>query len=242
MKTLIVTLAITAAIATCLSVKAQKGVTYMNDLNQRRQFESFKSISIYGNFNLFLNQLYSEKGISEMVIEAREELLKRIITKVKDDVLYIYADDPENKRLIADIFLSFRDLEHIEAFGNVSIETVDVIDLKEMEVSMNDRSKCFLFVDTDKFSFTAKGHGTTDISARCDDMKLIVCGNSNVTLELEANTFTGNLFDFGTISIVGTTLIEEAEMFDKRIIGSQEEALKQSLEKKSNICRYEKSE
>ncbi|MBI4646128.1 MAG: DUF2807 domain-containing protein [Bacteroidia bacterium] len=127
------------------SIEAQKDIRYIDDMNQERILDDFTGITVNGNFNIFIYQASANEKCSAL-IEAHPSIHKKIKTEVKNGMLNIYYSNPNDKRYIADIYLILRDLKSVKTYGNVDIETVTNIEIKEIEISLSEKSGLWLYL------------------------------------------------------------------------------------------------
>jgi hypothetical protein len=149
------------------SVFSQSEKNLVFDANaQIRKVASFNSIEVSGAINLFLSQ-GAEEAVA--VSAGDEELINRIRTSVRDNVLHIDFDGKglnwrnwSNNKIKA--YVTFNSLKKIEAAGACNIKTVDQLKSNDLKIELSGASDL-----------------TGDIAV--DNLSVVLSGASNCTLK-----------------------------------------------------------
>ncbi len=141
MKKYIIGFAVLFFVASSGFAQTDKNLVY--DANaQIRSVTSFNSIEVSGAINLFLSQ-----GTSEAVAVSAgdEELIRRIRTSVRDNVLHIDFDGKglswknwSNNKIKA--YVTFGSLKRIEASGACNIKTIDQVKSNDLKIELSGAS------------------------------------------------------------------------------------------------------
>jgi hypothetical protein len=146
---------------------AQSDKNLVFDANaQVRKLSSFNSIEVTGAINLFLSQ-GTEEAVA--VSAGDDELINRIRTSVRDNVLYIDFDGKglgwknwSNNKIKA--YVTFSSLKRIEASGACNVKTVDQLKSNDLKIELSGASDL-----------------TGDIAI--ENLSVILSGASNCTLK-----------------------------------------------------------
>lgn len=237
MKTLTTLIATLSLIVLILPGYSQADFSYIEDFNQERILKNFTEISVYGNFNIYIFQVDQYDDCS-LIIEANKGDTKNITTEVKNGTLQIYSTKTDSRHIMADIFINVKDIESIRTFGRVNIETVTNITIDYIDLNLSEFSKCWLFVDSPKFTCNVKGHGFAEISGEMDQTVINVSEKAQVDLEVVASNVECNLDDFARLSIVGSSKIDHSRVIDATMFNQNETPMKKSFLKNSEVCFY----
>jgi hypothetical protein len=136
-------LSITLSIILASNAFSQSEKNLVFDANaQVRNVASFNSIEVSGAINLFLSQ-----GTSEAVAVSAgdEELISRIRTSVRDNVLHIDFDGKglswknwSNNKIKA--YVTFSSLKRIEAAGASNVKMIDELKSNDLKIELSGAS------------------------------------------------------------------------------------------------------
>lgn len=139
---------------------AQSDKNLVFDANaQIRKVASFNSIEVSGAINLFLSQ-GTEEAVA--VSAGDDELVNRIRTSVRDNVLYIDFDGKglnwknwSNNKIKA--YVTFSSLKRIEAAGACNVKTVDQLKSNDLKIELSGASDLTGDLAVDNLSLSLSG-------------------------------------------------------------------------------------
>jgi hypothetical protein len=154
---------------------------------QDRDVSSFSKIDASGVFNVYLSQGEKES----VVIEADDNLLSLITTRVEDNTLFI-----EQKEHISiksakrkDIYITFKDLSKLKINSVGNIRTSNTLHLKELNLDHSGVGNIQLEFECHKLIAEIHSVGQVTLKGKADyaDIKNSSVGNTNAS-ELFVNT------------------------------------------------------
>jgi hypothetical protein len=149
-----VALFIIPAIADAQQVKGNKNV-----VRQERSVQDFTQLEIGGAFEVFYTQ--SEK--TSLVVEADENLMDNIQTKVTENKLKISSDNIKNAKVLK-IYLSNPALEQIEISGAATLKSENTITGVSFSVDASGASRAMLNIEVERLK--TKASGAADLKLR----------------------------------------------------------------------------
>lgn len=186
------------------SAQNEKNIVY-DDHVQVRKMTGFNSIEVSGAINLFLSQ-GNEEAVA--VSAGDQELLERIKTEVRDNVLYIRFDGKglswnrnwQNNKIKA--YVTFTNLKKLEASGASNIKITNQLKLSDFKVelsgasditgegsftnlqlSLSGASECKLSGSSDKANIICSGASSIKAyDLKCENAKVDVSGAASVRI------------------------------------------------------------
>ena len=143
-------------------------------IEQERNVEPFTGIKVGGAFNLVLNQT----GKHKLLIEAEEDLLDKIRTEVKRDVLHIEMkwDWSWRGNDEVTIYISFKDLESLNVSGAGDVSADTPIKAENLDIRVSGAGDVDLEVDAKSMDVEVSGAGDVKISGSTNSQKVRLSG------------------------------------------------------------------
>lgn len=182
-----------------------------NVVKETRDVSSFTAIDVGGAFEIFL-----ARGDSESLeIEADENLLSIINTRVRNGVLYIDSDENIGRATELNLTITFRQLEKINMSGAVEIESKTPIEAGEFRLNGSGASEVSLELITDKLMCEFSGASEIELKGSADICIIEVSGAS----ELRAYEFETREMDI-EISGAGDANVFVTGELEARVSGA----------------------
>src|SRR5687767_975190 len=164
--------------AISLSVCGQKTV---NDANaEKRNVSGFHAIQVSGGIDLYLSQGNEAVAVSASKTEYRE----KIMTKVENGILKIWFEwknavkmNWDNRKLRA--YVSFRNLDRLEASGGSDIDVEGSINVPGLEMDMSGGSDFSGKVDIVELKIGASGGSDVSITGKSSRLTIDASGGSD---------------------------------------------------------------
>jgi len=142
-------------------------------LDQDRDLEPFTGIKVGGAFNVVLNQT----GRHGVTIEAEEDVIDKIRTDVKGDILHIdmkwdWSWDDQD----ITIYVDFDQLESLQISGASDVRAETPIRADDLEVSLSGAADMDLELDASSLDITISGAGNVNISGNTQTQKVRLSG------------------------------------------------------------------
>ncbi len=146
----------------------------MTAQQQERNVGQFTGIKVGGAFKVVLNQT----GKYKLVVEAEEDILDRVRTEVKGDVLHIDMEWDWSWKGNDDItiFIDFKDLEYLEVSGAADVKTKGPIDANNLDMNVSGAGDLDLEVNAKTIDVTVSGAGDLRISGSIDRQQVRLSG------------------------------------------------------------------
>jgi len=167
-------------LTTVFSACAQEDILVDANAEQRTLSASFHAIKISGGMDLYLSQSDKES----IAVSASEDRFRSgIKTVVENGVLRIYYDgekswSSKNKKLR--VYLSFRELDKLEASGATDIRVSGTITVPTLDMVLSGACDFKGAVKLDKLKMDLSGASDVKISGTAADVKIESSGASDV--------------------------------------------------------------
>ena len=147
-----------------------------NVVKEDRVVEAYSGLDISSAFNVVIVQgdHYS------LTVEADENLLPIIETKVKRGVLYISTKENIRKFEKMNIYLTFVDIDRMQISGAVDIESRGVINVKELNLDCSGATDVDLSLEVSTLRLDLSGASDIDLEGRCGMFVIDVSGASDL--------------------------------------------------------------
>ncbi len=150
-------------------------------VKEERNIKAFNEIQVSGAYTVYLTQGNKEK----LIIEADENLMDLIITKVVDGKLRIYNKEDFRSPKKMDIYLTFVDIDEIALSGAVEIEGMNKFTLNELSLDVSGAAEIFLDVELKELDAELSGASEFEIRGLAKEVDIEISGAS----ELDASDF-----------------------------------------------------
>lgn len=155
-----------------------------NVVKQERSVSDFNGIDVGGAFRVFLTQGSSEK----LVLEADENLLEIIETKVKGGVLHINTTKDIKDFDEMNVYITFKDLSRLDISGACKLSGEDKFKFNDLEIDGSGASSIELKFSAADLDLDFSGASNIELYGGAEKMTLDLSGAST----LEAYDFETN--------------------------------------------------
>jgi hypothetical protein len=176
-----------------------------NVVTEERNVSGFDGISVGGAFDVYLTQGNSE----ELKIEAESNLMEYIKTKVLGGTLYIETDENLKPTKSMKLHITFKDLEEIEASGACDLESVNVLELDELELDVSGAADVELELKLNKIEADFSGASDIELAGSAGEMMMDISGAGELdALELEVDKVTLDISGAATAKVYATKYLK----------------------------------
>ena len=196
--TLLVLLTISIQTQGQISSKKIKGDG--NQTTITRNVSDFEKIGVSGSFDVEL--IKGAEG--EITIKADANLMEYIVTEVKKGKLQIKTKKgiqiKQSKKI--KITVTFESMNAIALAGSGNIHSSDLIESKELKLSLAGSGNMDLKVDTGDLKSSIAGSGNINLSGNSDELSCSIAGSGNVKgYELKANKTSVSIAGSGNVEV-----------------------------------------
>jgi len=169
-------------------------------VKQTREVSGFNSIVSKGSVDIYLTQSDTE----DLYLEADENLLDVIITKVKDNTLYIYCDKSIFNASELKAYIKVKNLNGIILNGSGDFYSENTINADVFNFKITGSGDMDLLVDANKILGLMTGSGDADIHASADVFDVKMKGSGDILVEdLKTNICNIRVYGSGDAKISG---------------------------------------
>jgi len=154
-----------------------------NVQTQDREVGEFDGIKVNGAFTIYLIQddSYSLK------VEADENLLPIIKSKVKGDILYISTEKTIYKSKKLKLYIGFKNLSELKANGAISLKSDQKLRFNELEIEINGASSADLNLTANRLTIDNSGASSIKLVGTTEDLSIDISGAGSVNaIDLKA--------------------------------------------------------
>ena len=172
-----------------------------NVIKQDREISNFHGLEVGGAFHVFLTQGDNES----LSIEADENLMDIIITRVKGGILEIETKEDIQESKALNIYITFNTLNHLEISGACNLEGGNKFKLDDLNMECSGASEVSMKFSAYDLTMDCSGACNVDIYGSAQSLKLDLSGAS----KLDASAFE---IQTGDVDISGAS---HAKLFVK---------------------------
>lgn len=166
-------------------------------VSQERTIENFTGIDVGGAFVVY----FTQKDQTSLTVEADENLLDDIITKVKDGKLYISSTGLRNATKL-NIYLTAPGFNYANISGAAKLEGSNVLSGENLDLVASGASEIQLVLDVDNLNIDASGASDVKLTGTAATCKIAASGASEVNArELVTENSTVNSSGASNVSI-----------------------------------------
>lgn len=144
-------------------------------VKETRTVETFTGIDVGGAFDVYLTQAESRS----LIIETDENLLEKITTKVRDNVLHINSSNIKNATRL-NIYITNPDYEYINIGGAAEVKSENALNETEMRLIASGASQGDLMLDVDKLTTKSSGAAYLKLKGQAYEHTVDASGASEV--------------------------------------------------------------
>lgn len=168
----------------------QTGCTYAfkgvrgngNIVKQERNISSFSGLEVGGAFRVFLTQGDEEK----LVVEADENLLDIIETKVRGGTLIISTNENIKQFKTMNIYLTFKDIDDMEISGACHLSGENKFRFNDLDLDCSGASEVDIKLSANSLNMDISGASSVDLFGSAERISLDISGASSLdAYELE---------------------------------------------------------
>lgn len=147
-----------------------------NVLKEARKVPSFDGIEVSGAFDIFLKQGPTE----EVIVEADANLLPVIRTEVVGGTLMIETKKPVNHITTMKVYVTVKNLKHIDVSGAVDINTEGLVTVPELSIEASGASDSKFEISVQKLTLDCSGASKMKFSGSAVDVTMDLSGASDI--------------------------------------------------------------
>lgn len=145
-------------------------------IKKDRAVSSFSGINVTGGIEIVLDQGNDVK----MQIEADENLIENIVTKVENGILSIHPDKGVRNATEMKVYLTFKELNSIKATGGCEVSAIEGLNLSDLAAELT--GGCELKLDLKVNDLTCKltGGCEASLSGSAQEFNVTMTGGSEL--------------------------------------------------------------
>jgi len=140
--------------------------------NETRAVSPFNKIDISGGFEILLNQGNKEK----LEIEADENLIEFIETKVKGNTLYISTKKPIGNAESLRIYITVVNVYDIDASGAIELTNKGIYQTENLEIDVSGAADIDLDLEVENLIMDMSGASETTLSGSANNFEIEISG------------------------------------------------------------------
>ena len=169
-----------------------------NVLKETRKVSSFNGIEVSGAFDIILKQGSEE----EVVVEADANLLPVIRTAVEGSILKIETKKPVHHVTTMKLYITVKELKHIDVSGAVDIRTDGRLTVPELFLEASGASDSKLDLAVQKLRLDCSGASKMKFTGTAGEVKMELSGASDIfAFELPAESYDIEISGAGNAQI-----------------------------------------
>lgn len=159
-----------------------------SDGRQSRSVEEFHGISVSNGIDLYLTQ----KNVQEVRVEADEEDLENLVTKVEGGILKIYMKEKSWSLFnmgwshsARKVYVSFKTLDKLEASSGSDVVSQSVLNLDHLELDASSGSDVKLELNADRVNATTSSGSDIKLKGKANYLQ----ANASSAGDIDATDF-----------------------------------------------------
>ncbi len=178
---------------------------------ETRTVEKFSGVELKNAANVYVTQ----GEIQEVKIEAEDNLIQHITTRVKDDELIIDCDKDINSHEPINVYITVKDLCLLELSGSGNMVTKNEINCEHMTLRLGGSGDMKIVLKSQLLKATLSGSGNMNLTGSASESDLRINGSGNVNAQ-QMKTFTSSVSITGS----GNTKVDVNNELNVNITGS----------------------
>ncbi|MGE5393755.1 MAG: head GIN domain-containing protein [Candidatus Saccharibacteria bacterium] len=178
----------TALLMLALFISSGAEASLRNDGRQTRSVEEFHGISVSSGIDLYLTQ----KNIQEVRVEADEEDMENLITKVEGGILKIYMKEKSWSwfnlgwsHSSRKVYVSFKTLDKLEASAGSDVVSQSALNLTNMELNASSGSDVKLELNADRLNAVSSSGSDIKLTGKANYLQ----ANASSAGDIDATDF-----------------------------------------------------
>jgi hypothetical protein len=201
-------------------------------VTEDRNLSGFKAVSVSGSFDVYIVQ-----GSTESVkVDAPDDVLKYVVTEVKNGALNIYDKNRPNHGLFGNnkkivVYVSVKDIDAISLTGSGNVFFKEGISANTLHLNLTGSGDVTGKITAKSLETSLVGSGNVKISGHADDSKIKIAGSGNFSAsELSTLSTTAKIGGSGNANVNATNNLQAnvSGSGDVRYSGSPKNVLKSS--------------
>ncbi len=176
-----------------------------------RELETFSGVELKSSANIYITQ--GDK--QEVRVEAEDNLINKITTKIKNNALIVDADDNLKYTKPVNIYITVKDLCMLELSGSGNIITRSQFQCDFMNVKLSGSGDLRVMLDSKSLKANLSGSGNLDLNGSAAETDIRISGSGNVNAR-DLNSFSSAV----AISGSGTSTVDVKNDLNVTITGS----------------------
>ena len=173
---------ITSFTSGCMLIEGEKGNG--NVITEERNVSDFNGIDISNAFEVILKQGNTE----DLRVEADENLMKLIITEVKNGILKVYTEKRIRKPKSLKLYITFKEINYIDLSGAVELTGKGKLTFNKLELDGSGASEIDMDLTANKLIIDFSGASEIDLSGKVTKVDIDLSGAAEISAyELETD-------------------------------------------------------
>ncbi len=193
-----------------------------NVVREDRHVSSFNAIDVSGSFEVFLSQGTTQS----VIVEADDNLMKLIKTRVNGNTLEIDTKEPIRHAKCMKIYLTVTDLKEIQLSGAVDIQTETKLTFNDLSLDVSGATDSKIELDVQKLNVDCSGGSKLHFVGQAKEVSFDISG----AVDLFAFDMVAEKMDLG-ISGAGKAEVNVTREFNADISGAASVRYKGNPEK-----------
>lgn len=174
-------------------------------VTENRPLSSFDKIEISGAFEVVLVQGSTE----ELKVEADEENIGKIISKVTGNTLKIYTQGTHCCSGKMGLTISFKNINSIDLAGSISMTSSGPIKADQLEIETSGATKTNMEVSASKLDVEISGSGNTSFIGSATNVEVEISGSGKfLAPELTASNYEIEISGSGNAEVMASENLE----------------------------------
>lgn len=187
-------------ISTSLSAQWIKGNG--NIIKENRNLTNFKAVYNSSSADIIITQ----GDQFAVVVESDEKLVPHIITKIRNNGLYIFIDKSYRSIEVLNIWITMPELEMAKVSGSGDIKFPETFKTNDLYIGISGSGDFSGELDVKKLEYNVSGSGDADFSGVNGELKVIVSGSGDIEAEdLRLTNCDIKIVGSGDVELSGST-------------------------------------
>jgi hypothetical protein len=176
-----------------------------NVKKQNREVGSFTAISAGSGIDVYLMQGDKES----VIVEADENLLDLIVTRVKGDKLIIKTEDPIRRAKKLDVYVTFVDVKEISVSSGSDLESRNMLKFGVLDISVSSGADAELDLQAEDLTCSVSSGADANLSGSAESFYGKASSGSDLRAsELKAKICKAKASSGGDVSVYASESIE----------------------------------
>ncbi|MCT4614332.1 MAG: DUF2807 domain-containing protein [Marinifilaceae bacterium] len=156
-----------------------------NVISQKREISNFENIRASAGLNVYLKQGDKE----ELSVEADENIIDLIETKVESNTLILSVKNRIRKSTKRDIYVTIKNLESLKISSGVDLKSLDYLKLGDISIAVSSGADLDLKLDAKSTNIKVSSGADADIKGSTESLIATTSSGSDLNcMEFESKT------------------------------------------------------